>query len=269
MEKNSNKKAKKIIVNSLTLSRVIGTIIMPFYFNVLSPIMFITLVAIILFTDFLDGALARQWGVSTIFGSLADMTADKLFGISILIILLRMYPSMAIPLALETIIAGINVIAAKQGSIGKSSELGRIKTWVLGLSMCALLLTGLSPELIMSLEVLKVDSSIIETIKKTMNFIINNKGTIESVAKTAAITSEVLVASDYAIKSIKNPDRGSKNYKLSEYIKNKKYRDYIKKVWLDEKYYRETKEVPIFEKLTPPEYREVKVKKLTLDNNKK
>jgi len=264
MKKDDNKKAKKIIVNSLTLSRVAGTIIMPFLFNSLSTVMFITVIAIILFTDFLDGALARHWGVSTIFGSVADMTADKMFGISILIILSRMYPSMAIPLALETIIAGINVIAAKQGSIGKSSELGRIKTWVIGLSMCALLLTGLSPELITSLENISFGGNIIEGVKKTINFMLNNKQTIESVAKTAAITSEVLVASDYAIKSIKNPDRGSKNYKLSEYIKNKKYRDYIKKVWLDENYYKETKEVPILEKLIPPEYREeVKVKKLT------
>ena len=35
------------------------------------------------FTDFLDGALARHWDVSTIFGSLLDMGADKIFGIAV------------------------------------------------------------------------------------------------------------------------------------------------------------------------------------------
>lgn len=263
--KENTKRLKKIIVNGLTLSRVAGTIAMPFLFNALSAPAFIATIACILFTDFLDGFLARYWGVSTIFGSLADMTADKLLGISILIILSSIYPVMAVPLALESLIMGININAAKGGAIGKSSELGRIKTWVIGLSMCTLLITGLSPELI---NILK-NTNIGEVINSIITFINNNKNTIESVAKTAVITSETLVASDYAIKSIKNPDRTSKNYKLSEYIKNKKYREYIKKVWLDEKYYAETKNIPILEKLTPPEFKEdIKVKKLILNNKK-
>ena len=52
---------------------------------------------------------------------------------------------------------------------------------------------------------------------------------------------------------------------MSEFIKNKDYRDYIKKILFDEKFYQENKDLPILEKLTPPEYRNEKVKKLTLD----
>lgn len=267
-DKKIIKKVQKTIVNSLTLSRVAGTIAMPVLFNSLSAPVFLLVVAAILFTDCLDGALARHWGVSTIFGSLADMTADKLFGFAVLIVLATMYPVMYIPLSLEVLITGINTISAKQGAVAKSSELGRIKTWILGLSMCTLLITGLSPELIKSLENIKVVDE--NLLKKLMNNIIENKSTLESIAKTAAITSETLVASDYAIKNIKNPNKDSKQYKISELIKNKKYRDYLKKVLLDEEYYKKTKEMPILEKLTPPELRnEVKIKKLTLDNNKK
>lgn len=282
--KKDNKTLKKMIVNGLTLSRVAGTIAMPVLFNVLSAPAFIATIAAILFTDFLDGQLARKWEVSTIFGSVADMAADKLFGVAVLIALATIYPVMYIPLGLEVLITGINTFSAKQGAIAKSSELGRIKTWVIGLSMCALLITGMSPELIECLKNIKVSNlndiintnpyNIIEALKGEFKIVLTNilekfnenKSTIETVAKTAAITSEALVATDYAIKNIKNPNKDSKTYKLSELIKNKQYRDYIKKVWLDEKYYKETIDMPLLEKLTPPELKEeVKVKKLTLD----
>ena len=58
---------------------------------------------------------------------------------------------------------------------------------------------------------------------------------------------------------------------MSEYLKNKKYLEYMKKVMFDEKYYEETVDMSLYEKLTPPEYRtdDVKVKNLILDNDKK
>lgn len=276
MEKD-NKKAKKVIVNGLTLSRVAGTIAMPVLFNTLSAPIFLLVVAAILFTDCLDGILARHWRVSTIFGSLLDMGADKLFGFAVLIVLSTMYPIMSIPLILETLIAGVNIKAAENNSVAKSSEIGRIKTWVMGLSMCSLLMTGLSPELATSLE-----SVNIQTISPTMNELLNlikeignkildfvnqNKQTIEAIATTAAITSESIVATDYTIKAIKGKDKNSNVYKIAELIKNKKFVEYAKKVLLDEKYYQETKDMPILEKLCPPELREeIKRKKLTTNN---
>ena len=275
--KKENKKAKKIIVNGLTLTRVAGTLAMPVLFNSLSAPVFLLVVAAILFTDCLDGILARHWRVSTIFGSLLDMGADKLFGFAVLIALSTMYPIMSIPLILETLIAGVNIKAAENNSVAKSSEIGRIKTWVMGLSMCSLLMTGLSPELATSLE-----SVNIQTISPTMNELLNlikeignkildfvnqNKQTVEYIATTAAITSESIVATDYTIKAIKGKDKNSNIYKIAELIKNKKFVEYTKKVLFDEKYYQETKDMPILEKLCPPELREeIKRKKLTPDN---
>jgi len=271
-EKEDNKKLKKYIVNGLTLSRVCATLTMPILFNFLSAPVFLTIIAAILFTDFLDGALARHWGVSTIFGSLADMGADKLFGFSILIVLSTMFPVMIIPLALEILIPIINSKAASHGAVAKSSEIGRIKTFVLGISMCTLLLIGLSPEIIKSLETLKVEiigKHIYAGTKLFLDNILKHKDIITSIVTTAAITSEAVVTSDYAIKSIKQANKSDKNYKMSEYLKNKEYLKYMKKVLFDEKYYQETKDMSLYEKLTPPEYREnAKVKKLVLDNKK-
>lgn len=273
MEKD-NKKAKKVIVNGLTLSRVAGTIAMPVLFNTLSAPIFLLVVAAILFTDCLDGILARHWRVSTIFGSLLDMGADKLFGFAVLIALSTMYPIMSIPLILETLIAGVNIKAAENNSVAKSSEIGRIKTWVMGLSMCSLLMTGLSPELATSLESVNIQTispamnELLNLIKeignKILDFVNQNKQTIEAIATTAAITSESIVATDYTIKAIKGKDKNSNVYKIAELIKNKKFVEYAKKVLLDEKYYQETKDMPILEKLCPPELREeIKRKKLT------
>lgn len=294
--KEDNKKAKKIIVNGLTLSRIAGTFALPFLFNALSAPVFIATIAAIFFTDFLDGLLAKHvWHVSTIFGSLADMGADKLFGIAVLALLTPMYPLMSIPLILELLIAKINTNLAELGVKTKSSLIGRGKMWLVGSSMCVLLLIGMSPELLPTLnniKLLDINNSVLSNlgnfgnnVGNIINYIIsnfkeysiqfvnllkNNKEIVIPIASTTAIISETLTAAGYAIKYIKIPNKDSKQYKISEYIKNKEYRDYIKKVWLDEKYANETQDMPIFEKLTPPEYREkLKVKKLTLDNNKK
>lgn len=285
-----NKKVKKIIVNGLTLSRVAGMFAMPFLVNVLSAPMFILVVATILFTDFIDGALARHWHVSTVFGFLADMGADKLFGMSILAVLASMYPIMLIPLVLEIVIGKINTKLAEIGANAKSSQIGRAKMWIVGTSVCILFLIGMSPELISSLRNFKgidIQNSLLlhfgnvgETIGNFLNWLINNikdfsiefinflktnEKIVKPLAETVAIGAEAVTATDYAIKYIKHPNKKSKQYKMSEFIKNKKYRDYIKKILFDEKYYQDNKEMPILEKLTPPEYRIDKVKKLTLD----
>lgn len=271
-----NTKVKKIIVNGLTLSRVAGTIAIPLMVNTLSAPIFLLVVAAILFTDCLDGILARHWKVSTIFGSLLDMGADKLFGFAVLITLSTMYPIMSIPLILETLIAGVNIKAAENNSVAKSSEIGRIKTWVMGLSMCSLLMTGLSPELETSLESINIQTispamnELLNLIKeignKVLNFVNQNKQTIESISTTASITAESIVATDYTIKAIKGKDKNSNTYKIAELIKNKKFVEYAKKVLFDENYYKETKDMPILEKLCPPELRdEIKRKKLTPD----
>lgn len=284
-----NKKVEKAIVNGLTLSRVSGMFLLPCLFNVLSAPAFIIVLASLLLTDFVDGFLAKKvFHVSTIFGFLADMGADKVFGMSVLAVLSSMYPVMAIPIGLEIVIGGINANLASIGDNAKSSNIGRTKMWFVGIAICVLFLIGMSPELVSSLNTIKgIDiqntlfanlgqfgekivnglNGVIDFLKQNsinfINYLKNNEKTVEPLMETIAIGAETVTALGYGIKYIKHPNKNSKQYKMSEFIKNKKYRDYIKKVWLDEKYFEETKDMPIFEKLTPPEFR--KVKKLTLD----
>lgn len=288
--KKENKKLKKVIVNGLTVSRFVATILMPFLYSALSAPMFIIAIAALLFTDFLDGMLARKWDVSTIFGSLADMSADKALGCAVLVVLSSMYPSMKILLGMELGIIATNLFSASNGALGQSSQIGRIKTWVLSVSMCVLLLTGMSPELVESISNIKISdlndsflskinldevvSKVVNGMKDGINFVEDNKELVETVAKTSAFTSEGLVAADYAIKSIKQVGKNSRSFKLSKYITSKEFRDYvnkhIKKVIFDEKYCKETKDMPMVERLIPEECREeVKKKVLKPDNSKK
>lgn len=176
----------KIVVNSLTLSRIAGTICLPFVFTMCSAFSFILFISAILFTDFLDGFIARKYDVCTIFGSIADMTADKIFGISLLFSITTFYKIMFIPLILEILIATVNINNVKNGGLAKSSQIGRIKMWIMGLSICSLLIVGLSPELNKSLNSINI-SEISNTFKNTfhnmgsfINKIFDNKQVVES-----------------------------------------------------------------------------------------
>ena len=247
-----NKNAKKIIVNSITLTRVLGTIIMPILFNLVSGNIFILILGLILFTDALDGFLARKWKVSTIFGSLLDMTADKLFAFAILVILSTMFPVMIIPLILEVVIASINIKSTLQGSIGKSSYVGKIKTWIMGISMMCLLIIGLSPEISASLSSLNINF-----IKDIFENIIKHKDVLTTTFESTAVVSELITTFDYAIHSKKDLDlernKNSIRNKINE-LKNDK--ELIKRLF-DEKYFEKTKDEPLIKKLVPNYYKKV------------
>lgn len=151
---------KKIIVNAITGVRIVGMFLLPLLYTVLSLPAFLVSIGLILTTDFIDGKLARKWEVSTLGGSYLDMSADKLFGFALLSVLSFMYPVMVIPLLCELGITTANLIKMKKGGVLKSSELGRAKTFALGLSMFTLFLTGLSPEFAHNLTSVKIDSSL-------------------------------------------------------------------------------------------------------------
>ena len=99
-----SKVIKKIIVNSLTFSRILGTILMPILYINLDSYIFLIVIGLLLLTDFFDGLLAKVWNVRTLFGSLLDMLADKLLALSILVILGLIYKLMFIPLIIEILI---------------------------------------------------------------------------------------------------------------------------------------------------------------------
>ena len=83
-------------------------------------------------TDFIDGWLARKWGVVTVLGKFLDPLADKLIVMVALIMLIPLdrVPAWAvfIILAREMIVTGLRSIASSEGIVIDASELGKYKT---------------------------------------------------------------------------------------------------------------------------------------------
>lgn len=125
----------KIFVNSITLIRLFGSfILIPIY--LIYGLKIVSILSLSLFlTDLIDGFLARKFKVSTFFGSSMDALSDKMLGIISLGILSSVSNLMIIPLIIEILILLVNIIAYKNNANIKSSRIGKIKTWALGISV--------------------------------------------------------------------------------------------------------------------------------------
>jgi len=85
-------------------------------------------------TDWVDGRLARRWGVTTKLGSFLDTTADKLLVTGVLIALVaveRASPWIAVLIVgRELVILGLRGVVAGEGTLMQPSLLGKLKTSV-------------------------------------------------------------------------------------------------------------------------------------------
>jgi len=83
-------------------------------------------------TDFIDGWLARKWGVVTVLGKFLDPLADKLIVMAALIMLIPYdrVPAWAVFLLLarEMVVTGLRSIASSEGIVIDASDLGKYKT---------------------------------------------------------------------------------------------------------------------------------------------
>ena len=83
-------------------------------------------------TDFVDGWLARKWGVVTVLGKFLDPLADKLIVMAALIMLIPLdrVPAWAVfmILAREMVVTGLRSIASSEGIVIDASDLGKYKT---------------------------------------------------------------------------------------------------------------------------------------------
>jgi CDP-diacylglycerol--glycerol-3-phosphate 3-phosphatidyltransferase len=85
-------------------------------------------------SDFLDGYLARRWGISTPLGQLLDPLADKLIVAAALIMLAGMNRTPAVPAWMAAVIIGrelavtaLRAVALGQGLVVPAEELGKYK----------------------------------------------------------------------------------------------------------------------------------------------
>jgi CDP-diacylglycerol--glycerol-3-phosphate 3-phosphatidyltransferase len=85
-------------------------------------------------TDWIDGRLARRWGLTTTLGSFLDTTADKLLvtgGLVALVAVERASPWIAVLIiGRELVIMGLRGLIAAEGTVMSPSLLGKLKTTV-------------------------------------------------------------------------------------------------------------------------------------------
>jgi len=168
------KKILLIIVNSITLTRLIGAFALPFIYLKYGASTS-ALVTIVLFsTDAVDGFLARTFHISTMFGSAMDALCDKLLSLSAFIILGFQYYIMFCPLILEITITLINYLIYRAGGNVQSSITGKVKTIIIDL--CTII-----SFILISLPALKINLNF------DINILITIFGLISIVADISAI----------------------------------------------------------------------------------
>lgn len=126
-----------VIVNLITLSRLLGAILLPFVY-VYNGVSICAILTICLFaTDAIDGFLARALKISTFFGSTMDAVCDKLLNFTSFIILGIEYNIMLAPFILETAIILTAYSTYRFGGNVQSTKTGKIKTVIL--DVCVIL----------------------------------------------------------------------------------------------------------------------------------
>lgn len=238
-------KSSVIIVNSVTMTRVIGTFILPFVSQNMSPARLIIYIGLLLLTDAVDGLLARRLKASTVFGSILDATADKFLGIACLGVLAGKFPIMLCPIVTETIITIINTRGAVGGSTTDSSTLGKIKTWVLGLSIVLGFATVYINDIINGINSTTKIGQILITFLEDMA---TNPDMIMAIIASITVGAGIIVSCDYQIK-VKNEIKKAKaeGFELDKWVL-KKGKDLMYALF-DEEYYQKTKNLPLAKKI--------------------
>lgn len=128
---SKKKKIWLIIVNLITLSRIIGSVFMFPIFFAYGKISVGIFLAFLFLTDSIDGYLARKYNVSTFLGSILDSICDKVVIIASCLVLCFLNNLFYISIALELLIFLVNMYALMQNGNIKSSQIGKAKMWVL------------------------------------------------------------------------------------------------------------------------------------------
>ena len=126
---------KLLIINLLTLIRVIGTIVLVPIYKTFGGYSVSILALICYLTDSIDGILARKFKASTFFGAIFDGAADKLFTLMNFIVLYLITPYAIIPIIIELLIVIVQVMKYHYNYNVQSNMVGKLKTWVLAISV--------------------------------------------------------------------------------------------------------------------------------------
>ncbi|EFH87123.1 CDP-diacylglycerol--glycerol-3-phosphate 3-phosphatidyltransferase [Ktedonobacter racemifer] len=144
------------VPNILSISRLISTVIV--FILVLVDQPWAYLVATVLFalsavTDYFDGYLARRYNLVSSLGVFLDLTADKVFVVSILIAMIevRLVSSWIVFIIVtrEFMVSGLRSIAAARGKVIPAGKWGKQKTFITLIAIGVVLLAkGLGAHLL-------------------------------------------------------------------------------------------------------------------------
>jgi CDP-diacylglycerol--glycerol-3-phosphate 3-phosphatidyltransferase len=144
------------VPNILSISRLISTVIV--FILVLVDQPWAYLVATVLFalsavTDYLDGYLARRYNLVSPLGVFLDLTADKVFVVSILIAMIEVHLVSSwivfIIVTREFLVSGLRSVAAARGKVIPAGKWGKQKTFITLIAIGVVLLAkGLGAHLL-------------------------------------------------------------------------------------------------------------------------
>lgn len=210
-----SRKSKKVLVNLLSVSRVIGSMFVPVFIRIFSIPAVIAITVILFITDALDGYFARKWNVQTRGGALLDPLGDKMLAVSFIVSFGLDNYILLIPLLLEIAITVLNIDRTMHGEEFKTSIMGKIKTWVLFVTL------GLYAVLF-----LKPDNTLITS-------------EITTIALVITVACQILTISLYIKDSIKKKDMRSKKRQ-----KVKNFKKVLSRLF-DEEAFKEDKDLPL------------------------
>lgn len=227
-------KLKLIIVNLLTLIRIIGTIVLIPLYNSLGG----KIVGIVSFfcylTDSIDGILARKWHVSTFFGAVFDGISDKLFTIINFIILYLITPYALIPIIIEILIVLVQAFKFSRNLNVQSNIIGKSKVWILAITV---VLTFLSSDIeSISLLSLEVKNYILDISNKTLYLYLLMPAIIMEVLTLFSYIFEICFPKNIEILVQKNKKIEIPKLNMEE------RKEYIKNVWLNPEFYEKHKD---------------------------
>lgn len=234
MKYSITKTIELIIVNAITLCRLLGALMLPIIYHVYGINVVAILTIFLFLSDAIDGFLARKLKISTFFGCSMDALSDKVLNAIVFILLGIEYRYMIPPLIIEILILYISYLTYKQGGNVKSTKVGKIKTIIL--DICVIL-----SFILLSIPKLGINNKVIKYIIINTDFYI--------IILSSIITISCLIALLDYIKRYKDARFNPKYIKVK---KRKKFGKSFKEIMarsFDTDYYSKHKDESIMDQL--------------------
>lgn len=224
-----------ILVNTLTIFRLVGVFCIYPVFKKYGGLDAAFLSAFCYFTDCLDGFFARQFHISSFLGAFLDASADKLFSAANLLVLLAITKLTLFPLLIELAILAIQAVKFTTNGNVQSSMMGKIKTWIIGLTViCLYFISDIN-------KITILPNSIINMFNNA------NPVTVYFIALLPLYVFEILALCSY-VKEMKSytPEEKEKTTKISVKLRKEKcFKDKLHNfaaVWMNNEFYEKYKD---------------------------